>query len=237
VNYLSHFALDYTPDDLLLPGFVAGVALPDMVRMRGEGYRLKGLAPGEESGLWEQGEMSPPLDVQMEAGITRHHQVDAAWHNSAPFMEANRFMRMICAAFRLTPVRETFFCHIGAEMMLDRALLRLKPELVSFFYSSFTAPVKQTMTAVLARRGLSVWQEKTETAWDVFCRQQFLAQYPQIDYMAYTWAGIYSHVTGDETLGEAISERVVEEATLMLQPMAIKLLEQGPAFLGLERVD
>ncbi len=208
MNYLAHFAQD---EHRLSPAFAVGGALPDLARLRGEGFRLR---PGFEADT----QVLTLLQAQVEAGIARHYAIDAAWHNAPAFAQMQARIRALLAEAGITLLRPSFAAHIGAEMLLDRALLQADPTLADRFYASFTPDALEAAYSLLPLKGQAVWATPLRAGIDKFLHRRFLADYAG-GYLARTWPGIYTHVTGDKQAQanpEAVWMEVVERGTLAL---------------------
>ena len=187
MNYLSHFYLDQARSDA---AFSVGGALPDIARLRGQGFRLKPGVP-EATTL-------TPVQQSLEAGITRHYAIDAAWHGSEHFKELERAIRQALAAAGIAGLRRaSFAAHIGAEMLLDRSLLRQDPTLAARFYAAFTPAIQEDAYALVALKGQAEWLPRLRAGMEQFVQRRFLADYAG-DYLSRAWPGVYTHVTGDE---------------------------------------
>lgn len=187
MNYLSHFWLDEHRGDA---AFSVGGALPDLSRLRGKGFRLRPGVPG--------GVGLTNLQHCLEAGIARHYAIDAHWHNAKTFARLESLVRQGMDTAGISLRRNSFAGHIGAEMLLDRALLRRDPTLAERFYRSFRPEVLTEAYQLVALKGHEAWLGRLKTGIQAFVKRRFLADYAG-EYLADTWPDIYSHVTGDET--------------------------------------
>lgn len=186
MNYLSHFWLDEYRGDA---AFSVGGALPDLSRLRGKGFRLR---PGVPESV-----ALNPLQESVEAGIARHYAIDAHWHNAGTFARLESVVRQGMEAAGISLRRNSFAAHIGAEMLLDRALLRRDPALAERFYRSFSPDILAEAYQLVALKGHEAWLGRLETGIQAFVKRRFLADYAG-EYLADTWPDIYRHVTGDE---------------------------------------
>lgn len=187
MNYLSHFWLDEHRGDA---AFSVGGALPDLSRLRGKGFRLR---PGVAGGV-----RLTNLQQSLEAGIERHYAIDAHWHNAETFVRLEALVRQGMADAGISLRRNSFAGHIGAEMLLDRALLRRDPTLAERFYRSFSPAVLTGAYQLVALKGHEAWLGRLETGIQAFVKRRFLVDYAG-EYLADTWPDIYRHVTGDES--------------------------------------
>jgi hypothetical protein len=206
MNYLFHFALAPSAS----AAFGVGGALPDLSRLRGKGFRLK-------AGHWEG--VSVPiltdLQTQVEAGIARHYEVDGWWHNSAVFGDLQGQVRQAVLEAGISVERLSFLCHIGAEMLLDRALLHRDPALASRFYACFQPDILDATYELVRLKGQETWIPRLQTGVDSFVKRRFLEDYAGI-YLSRTWPDIYQHVTHDAsacTFSEAQWMEVVDRVT------------------------
>lgn len=188
MNYLSHFWLDEHRGDA---AFSVGGALPDLSRLRGKGFRLRPGVPG--------GVGLTNLQQSLEAGIERHYAIDAQWHNAETFVRLEGLVRQGMADAGISLRRNSFAGHIGAEMLLDRALLRRDPTLAERFYRSFSLEVLTEAYQLVALKGHEAWLGRLEAGIQAFVKRRFLADYAG-EYLADTWPDIYRHVTGDDSV-------------------------------------
>lgn len=187
MNYLSHFWLDEHRGDA---AFSVGGALPDLSRLRGKGFRLR---PGVPDGVG-----LTAAQQSLEAGIARHYAIDAHWHNADTFARLEALVRQGMDEAGITLHRASFAGHIGAEMLLDRALLQLDPALAERFYTSFRPEILTQAYGLVALKGHEAWLGRLETGIQAFVKRRFLIDYAGA-YLADTWPGIYEHVTGDDS--------------------------------------
>jgi hypothetical protein len=179
------------------PAFSVGGALPDLSRLRGQGFRLK---PGH----WvvdNEGDPMPslsPIQQELEAGLLRHHAIDAHWHNSALFAHLQARVRHVLAEMGITVQRPSFLAHIGAEMLLDRALLHQMPDLATRFYACFAPSILAEVYALVALKGHEAWVPKLQIGIEAFVRRRYLQDYAG-DYLSRTWPDIYQHITADRS--------------------------------------
>jgi hypothetical protein len=211
LNYLSHFYLD---EHLADAAFSVGGALPDLSRLRGKGFRLK---PGHFVGDVALN----PLQTRIEAGIARHFAIDAHWHNAPLFTHLEHQTRQILAEAGIRVRRTSFLGHIGAEMLLDRALLHRDPLLAHRFYAAFTNEVLAEVYPLAALKGHADWVPKLQTGMAAFLKRRYLVDYAG-DYLSKTWPDMYQHITQDDAVClypttvwmevvEAITQRFLQE--------------------------
>jgi|GEM_PF-6571806 len=193
MNYLLHYYLDAHH---ATAAYSVGGALPDLSRLRGQGFRLR-------VGHWGGHLAGPvpeltPTQTMCEAGLARHYAVDAQWHNSALFTELQQKAKEVVAAQGLQVKRTSFLVHIGTEMLLDRALLHAQPDIATQFYACFTPAALEAVYSLVALKGHGAWLPKLQTGIEAFVRRAYLQDYAGT-YLARTWPEIYQHVTGDAT--------------------------------------
>ena len=130
--------------------------------MRGTGFRLK---PGLPQG---NGDV---VMIDIEQGVDAHYAADAMWHNSAIFHTLVGRVKAALRAEKIYLLRTSFASHIGAELLLDRALLAQQPKLAEEFYLAFTADTLSAVQRVLTNKGLAVWQDRFALEWARFVKQ------------------------------------------------------------------
>jgi cation diffusion facilitator CzcD-associated flavoprotein CzcO len=105
--------------------------------------------------------------------------------------------------------------HIGAEVLLDRALLHQSPDLAKRFYACFTPEILEEAYTLLDLKGLEAWVPRLQTGIEAFLRRRYLEDYAGT-YLSRTWPDIYQHITKDASacqFPEALWLQAVEEIT------------------------
>jgi hypothetical protein len=117
------------------PFFLAGTALPDLMNIvdRRNRIRSKSAVPLLED--------ADPAVAQLAAGVVRHHQDDAWFHESAAFAELSlQFtVRVRDALPGDEGFRPHFLGHILVEILLDAALIAQDHAQLEAYYAAFDA--------------------------------------------------------------------------------------------------
>jgi len=125
VNFISHFYLEHAYKDN--PYIIAGLAIPDLWHTQ-----LNLYAPKHDA--------NETLELhQFKVGLQKHFMADKVFHNSDYFISmsewANQEIRKANTSTQLK--RKFFLVHISIEILLDRVLINLFPDLVEEFYDCF----------------------------------------------------------------------------------------------------
>lgn len=125
VNFISHFYLERSCK--ANPYIVVGLALPDLWHTQLNLYAPRH-EPNESTALH-----------QFKIGLQKHFIADKIFHNSDYFISmsewANQEIRKTNTSTQLK--RKFFLVHISIELVLDRVLMRIYPDLVEEFYTYF----------------------------------------------------------------------------------------------------
>ena len=143
MNFLAHYVIAtrlLTPSSLL-PAYVVGTALPDLLPLAAERVRLR---PAQI----ERTLLRTAFETALSAGVSVHLATDTAFHKSAAFAEAQAEVSQLLAktAFDGIRVRRFFAAHVLTEMALDAVLLRAEPTLAGEFYEAFAAADEAAVT-------------------------------------------------------------------------------------------
>lgn len=124
MNYLSHFYVDHDPAK---PHFNFGLMLPDMLGtaqrgwkpVNGREYSFDDIRASE---IWQ--------------GFKRHLLGDGLFHNTSFFMGQTRYIRETFEKAGLIQpgLRLFFVAHVLLEIMLDRLIIKMHPEIPDLFY-------------------------------------------------------------------------------------------------------
>lgn len=125
MNFISHFYLEHAYKDN--PYIIAGLAIPDLWHTQ-----LNLYAPKHDA--------NETLELhQFKVGLQKHFMADKVFHNSDYFISmsewANQEIRKANTSTQLK--RKFFLVHISIEILLDRVLINLFPDLVEEFYDCF----------------------------------------------------------------------------------------------------
>lgn len=127
MNFFGHYVTDGIDGD---HWYNFGLVFPDLFR-----DLYKGSFP---SFLETQKELSPAFE-SFAKGISKHHELDAFFHNSAFFKDAEVFVKETLALFHglKSLPRQWFFIHIVVELITDRVLVVKYPQLAKNMYDDF----------------------------------------------------------------------------------------------------
>lgn len=129
MNSISHFFLDrHHPSDY----FKFGTVLPDLLRISSSKLRLNSISVNPP--------VENPLAENVRRGIIRHINTDKHFHNSDFFHKHSSRLKLEFLSNNLNRpgIRLSFISHILIEMILDRLLLIMEPEIGKEFYSDLS---------------------------------------------------------------------------------------------------
>ncbi len=131
MNFLSHYFFDGKPNN---PYFNLGLVIPDLMSMVQRGWKIPPHQfPRERNG-------NSPVR-EMADGVRHHLEMDKFFHNAYYFEEYSRLLRNYLKAKGLSypPYRISFISHIFLELLLDRLLVKHRPNIVHSFYQELEA--------------------------------------------------------------------------------------------------
>ncbi|MBK9128438.1 MAG: hypothetical protein IPM13_11670 [Phycisphaerales bacterium] len=130
MNYLSHYVFNHQVCGLPRePGFVAGVALPDLWLRFSRRRRIR----------WRCVRSAEPRDARESAlreGLLNHAEADRAFHALPLFLTWHRAVRDAAGPCDVHPAMVDFLSHVAVELALDHHLLSREPTLVDEFYDA-----------------------------------------------------------------------------------------------------
>jgi hypothetical protein len=123
MNYISHYFLDAKPGK---PYFNFGLALPDMMGTAQRGWKPAAVHITDKEGI--QGELAN--------GVSAHLAADKIFHNMPFFRSGCDELKSLFEKEKLVVpgIRMFFLVHVFLEMMLDRIIIRNRPEVAFNFY-------------------------------------------------------------------------------------------------------
>ena len=124
MHFLSHYYVDRNKNN---PLFAAGALLPDIAPHFTRTYNSR-----IRNKEWD---LTEPV-ASVHNGVLRHYELDAIFHNSVVFKESCSYASTCMANEGLDreKYRFWFLGHIVTEVMLDRQLILLYPNLVNEYY-------------------------------------------------------------------------------------------------------
>jgi hypothetical protein len=139
MNFLSHYYVDRNKHTA---PFVLGALLPDIAPDFTKTYNAN-IRYGE----WNLEEPA----ASVHAGVLRHYEMDAIFHNSVVFKEACAYATgcMAEAGLDREKYRFWFLSHIVTEVLLDRQLILENPGLVDEYYAVLSSIDTNKMDAYL----------------------------------------------------------------------------------------
>lgn len=191
MNFLSHYYLDHHDSR---PYYTLGLVLPDLMKISNPAWKMT---------LSRMSNGRSAVSSQINAGVARHFEVDAHWHNSEFFSRYAALAGKHISSEKMDGVKKYawFLRHILVELMLDRQLVRSAPEICHSFYSQLDKIEKDK--AELYLKSLT-FVEETEvffTFFDRFRKYRYLFDYSSRERIIYALGRIFLRVTGKEFSG------------------------------------
>jgi len=171
MHFLSHYYVDRNNYN---PLFVSGALLPDIAPHFTRTYNSK--IRNREWNLDEP-------EASVHRGVLRHYELDAVFHSSLVFKESCSYAS-ICleqAGLNREKYRFWFLGHIVTEVLLDRQLILLEPDLVKEYYDVLSSVDINKLDAYL--NFISPEEEKSKilTNFIKFLDVRFLRYLEQMD--------------------------------------------------------
>jgi hypothetical protein len=146
LNFLSHY---YFAQAINNPYYTLGTVLPDLFRNHHYDWKFR---PEKENLLFND---NSDLELLFE-GWNHHVQVDAFFHNSAPFKaHTSQLREELVKVFSQLPKRPFFLAHVAYELILDSLLIRNNMVDTDQFYKNLNACDPKTIEAFMERLGIT----------------------------------------------------------------------------------
>jgi len=146
LNFLSHYYFVQVNNN---PYSTLGAILPDLFRNHHYNWKFR---PEKENLLFND---NSDLELLFE-GWKHHVQVDALFHNSAPFIiHTSQLREELVKVFTHLPKRPFFLAHVAYELILDCLLIRNNIVNTDLFYKNLDSCDFQTLDVFMDRIGIS----------------------------------------------------------------------------------
>lgn len=168
MNFLSHYYYDHKPGEEY---FNLGLIFPDLLRNFVPGARI------EPGGAKHEAESS----IALQQGCISHVNSDIKFHDSEVFKGLTNNVTQLIRNSR-DPIRRDFFvAHIFVELLLDRSLLLVNPDLASRLYSDYERVDSQAIKQFLSSYDFDKF-EQFKYGFERFLGTRYLEHYvdPQI---------------------------------------------------------
>ncbi|MES2779655.1 MAG: hypothetical protein V4651_07120 [Bacteroidota bacterium] len=143
MNYLSHFIIDHTADDVY---FNSALILPDITKRWVKTFNHP--PPSNDF---------TPNQHSLLRGCLRHYQRDKQFHGSSFFegyqQRVNEYLKT--QPFSVDVNRKWFIAHVLTELLIDRAFVKTFPGYVDAFYGSLTAMEDRELAGFLKQYGMA----------------------------------------------------------------------------------
>jgi len=230
VNYLSH-AYRFFDN----PSFIAGVAMPDWLRVVGREYRARRV---QAVRCLTCPEWQDPDAISFLHGVIQHHDDDQRFHTTEVFVLLNAKLSVELRAIYgpESSIRSHFLAHIIIELLLDSVLSQTHESIMDRYYDAIRA-LDGEQVAGWAERitgktvpSLAGWIER-------FCQERFLQDYQSNERLLFRLNQVLRRVKldpiGSETLPWIASARrdVQEHGQSLLEMVLLaKDSESPPCF-------
>jgi hypothetical protein len=129
MNFLSHYYLHKKEDDNF---FTVGLTAPDLLGFHTKKVRVTEIYLTKKNEELEDVNLKSSIN-----GMLTHLSVDRWFHNSDFFNDGCSFLRENYKKITGKNDISHFICHILLEILVDRYLLLIKPQIADDFYESY----------------------------------------------------------------------------------------------------
>lgn len=208
MNFFSHFLIggDYAQPDKTL-----GKLWPDFLRIIDKSLRLS----------HKKADDLPDTLANFQEGIALHLATDRYFHDSAWFHHQEVVLKQAWDALGLSGRHQYryFFTHVLLEMLLDRVMIRRKPELLGQLYESLGRVERATLTTFFRYKG---WEKFEAQSWQFlqrFVESAYLYEYTDNDRLLYALDRV-AHRVGLQLFAEPYKSRLMHRIDDMEQTIA-----------------
>lgn len=192
MNFVAHFFLDR---EIGNPYFAIGAATPDLLSIYHPDLRIKKaqIPDVDELDLNEHG-------LALLDGIERHFEADRIFHSSPLFAkETGAISHALSERFQEGEVpRKYFIAHVLLELVLDKVLIEIYPDLLDTYYRHFEAAAPflevEIATSEICQNPLPNYSHFLQK----FLENRYLYQYQRWDHIAYVLGRILRRVSIEE---------------------------------------
>ena len=208
MNFFSHFLIggDYGNPDKTL-----GKLWPDFLRIIDKSLRLS----------HKHVDPMPEALTNLQSGIALHVATDRYFHASAWFHEHEVVLKQVWDELRL-PGRHQyryFFTHVLLEMLLDRVMIRRKPELLGQLYESLSRVDRATLTAFFRYKGGEKFEPQSWQFLQRFVESAYLYEYTDNSRLLFALDRV-AHRVGLQLFAEPYKSRLMHRIDDMEQTIA-----------------
>jgi hypothetical protein len=204
VNYLSHFFIDSKQDDHY---YNAALILPDIAKPWVKKIEASFISP-----------IASVHQIELLNGALAHYRADKLFHASSFFefyqYKINEYLKHILLSPDVN--RKWFIAHVLTEILIDRQIVKLQPEIADGFYESLSAIDDAELAAFLRSCGVN----DTDPFFlflDRFRKARYIYYYADNNKFLYSLGRIMMRV-GIKELGEKDGEKLLE-AILTLESL------------------
>lgn len=206
LNFLSHYYFAQAANN---PYYTLGTILPDLFRNHHYSWKFR---PEKENLLFND---NSDLELLFK-GWKHHVQVDAIFHNSAPFrIHTSQLREQLATVFTQLPKRPFFLAHVAYELILDCLLIRNNIVDTDLFYKNLSSCHLKTLDMFMIRLGITE-TKGFHSFLDNFTTSRYLANYDKPKNLVYAldrigrrvWVEKFSEKENEDTL--TILENVIE---------------------------
>ena len=219
MNFLSHFYFDAQTDD---PWLVFGIALPDLADGFNKNYKMEVM--NHATGLLDRESAS------VKRGVERHYEVDKIFHNGKHFQEATGFIKQVLKNADLQSIEKHvyFLGHIYYEMMLDRILIELYPNLPVNYYRLLENISQSAMKGYFQHIELEHRFEELFARFRGFLNHKYLLRYSGNEPLVFALCRVYRRVSAVEV---AYSDQLklqhsIEEVEQYVRPLIHEIFNE-----------
>jgi hypothetical protein len=215
MNYISHYFLDAQPDR---PYFNFGLALPDMMGTAARGWKPAPVHVGP----------APEIHGEIAAGVSAHLTADRIFHNADFFKAGCSDLRVLFEQEGLVMpgIRMFFLVHIFLEMMLDRIIIRNRPDIGEAFYKDI-GKIDEIVAMDFIRADGTDAVERFPLFFNRFREHKYVLSYTLDQSLFFATNRILNRTGQPAFPDESMSKfaRVADRAEAMLTPITFPFFE------------
>jgi hypothetical protein len=216
MNYISHYFLDAEEGN---PYFNFGLVLPDMMGAAHRGWK--------PSAIHTNPVLSQYSDLAR--GVAAHLAADRVFHNTEFFKQGCGELKIILDRNQLSfaGIRSFFVVHILLEMMLDRLIIRKRPEKAAAFYADLDKIDEGKVLDFVLADGITV-ADKFSLFFNRFREHKYLLSYTKNESLFFALNRILNR-TGQPAYPEGKFtnfSQAADEAEDLFEPQAFAFFDK-----------
>lgn len=211
MNFLSHYYLDRHHPSAY---FKLGLVLPDLVR--GYNRTMRKAVAAHHPTL--------PQHQALKHGLQKHRDADRVFHALPQFAALQLSLKQELEKRQLIEKlpRSYFLAHVAIEMLIDKNLLKLYPQIHVEFYADLTTVSQPIVENYFAEIGCKPMASVFFDNFNLFTERRFLKDYPSDEKFTEILLMAWYRATGNKA-GKEVRESL-QEALLAVENKHAALL-------------